>query len=47
MYKFLWLTTCIVISILMNHCGYHIDNWEWWVGCGCVWLAFVVGAVMG
>ena len=37
------LILCAVISILLTKIGYGLNTWQWWVGCGCVWISYQLG----
>jgi len=41
--KYLYWTLCILISVFMNYLGYNMATWQWWVGCGLVWLSCICG----
>ena len=45
--KYLYWILCVLISIFMNYLGYNISTWQWWVGCGFVWLSYLCGLVEG
>lgn len=45
--KYLYWILCALIAIFMNYLGCNIFTWQWWVGCGFVWLSFLCGWVEG
>lgn len=45
--NYLYLILCALISIFMNYLGYNIFTWQWWAGCGFVWLSYLCGLVEG
>lgn len=39
----IYLILCALISILIANMGYRPNTWQWWIGCGCVWISFQCG----
>lgn len=39
----IYLVLCVIISVVLSSIGYGTDTWQWWVCCGCVWVAYQLG----
>ena len=33
-----WYIVCALAGIFFPVIGYQIVTWQWWVGCGLVWI---------
>lgn len=43
----IYIMICALIGIIMTKFGYGVDTIQWWIGCSCVWISFIIGYAKG
>ena len=34
---------CGVTGRVMSNLGFDLNDWQWWICCGSVWVSFICG----